>query len=113
MSDGRGLGGFILEGGMSMAIAGRCDDWGAAYTVEDSLGGTRVKCVECGDMIDVPEPGPRKRCTVCSKDVSRAARIKDPQGSYYCASCYNGLEATFQAVPAAARDIERMRQEEL
>jgi len=33
---------------------------------------------------------PMKVCVVCRTDVAKLPRVKDPQGQYYCKTCYDG-----------------------
>lgn len=41
-----------------------------------------------------------KICQICKEDCSTKARVRDPEGKYYCKSCLD--ERTAQAAPAAA-----------
>ena len=43
-----------------------------------------------------------KNCVICGKDVTQIKRVKDPQGRYYCAPCYDTAMAQSPAAPAAA-----------
>jgi len=47
-----------------------------------------------------------KICVKCQKDVSQEKRVKDPQGRYYCASCYQaGSTASSAPAQESAEDL--------
>jgi hypothetical protein len=43
-----------------------------------------------------------KVCRVCKEDCSSKARVRDPEGNYYCRSCFDEQKAAAEAAPVAA-----------
>jgi hypothetical protein len=80
-----------------MIITMICPSCGKLATAPRAAAGARGKCAHCGCPIEVPRHN--KNCKVCGKDTSGLKRIKDPEGSYYCAPCYEIAKA--RAVNAA------------
>ena len=83
-----------------MALEVTCPGCGARTLVPDSARGTWGRCPRCRQPVQVPAAGAApnanggaaaagaKVCTACRKDLRGQKRVKDPQGRYYCESCY-------------------------
>jgi hypothetical protein len=71
---------------MSM-INVECPSCGTVATVPQSAAGHKGKCMNCGNVVQVPELVP-KICAICESDVSFAQRVKDDAGAYYCMPCW-------------------------
>ncbi len=83
-----------------MALEVTCPGCGARTLVPESARGSWGRCPRCRQPVQVPAVGAAtntydgaaaagaKVCIVCRKDLRGQKRIKDPQGRYYCESCY-------------------------
>lgn len=86
-----------------MAIKVPCPRCQHITHLPDSAGGAIGRCKQCGAIIRVPiAQSQRKFCSVCHADISQAKRVKDAEGNYYCASCW---QARLEAESASGDDF--------
>ncbi len=78
--------------------------------------GRPIVCPRCHKPLAVPGPvsataATLKICTACGKDLHGRKRVKDPQGRYYCESCYAARQNPYAATQGTSGGSPQARQD--
>ncbi len=93
-----------------------CPGCGTKVSLPEAAAGRPIACPRCHKPLEVPGPfsatAPTpKICTACRKDLRGQKRVKDPQGLYYCESCYAARQNPYAATQGTSGGSPQVRQD--